>query len=562
MNRRDDSMLLERERLANLAITMSHLVTTAQPLQHILQQCAEALVWHLDVAFARIWLLNDRGDTLLLRASAGAYTDLNGRYSRVPMSTSLKIGRIVAERQPMLTNRLQEEGWVREPEWARAQGFIAYAGYPLITQNRVVGVMAMFSRQELRERMLDELEAISGGIAQCVVRSQAEEALRASQERLLLAVDGAGMALWDWNVLTNEMVWSDRYFSLLGYNPCTTNASLDAWRLRIHPEDRDAVMQQFSRSRQHRSLFMPDYRVVRADTDDVIWVTARGRFLYGDDGWATRMICAHFNISHRKQAEAEIHRLLEEAQRRERELRDKQAQLVQAAKLASIGELTTGIAHELNNPLNNIGLFIGNALDQVEEAVAEPAKARIVDNLHSAGEQVQRAAMIINGLRIFGRAPERVYQPIAINKVAAAAASLLAESARLAGVTLVCDLDSREPRVQGCPIQLEQVLVNLLSNAIDAVNTQDRKVVTLATARRGEQVEVEVRDTGVGISGDVLPRIFDPFFTTKEVGVGTGLGLSIAYGIVKEHHGDITVMSRVGEGTEFRILLPSVKEAP
>src|SRR5579884_2527149 len=131
----DDHALLERERLATLAMTISHLLTQQEPLPIILQQCAEQLVSYLDVAFARIWLLDRTGATLLLNASAGRYTNLHGRYSRVPITTSLKIGQMVLDRQPRLTNRLQEEGWVKEPEWAEREGFVAYAGYPLIAQN-------------------------------------------------------------------------------------------------------------------------------------------------------------------------------------------------------------------------------------------------------------------------------------------------------------------------------------------------------------------------------------------------------------------------------------------
>ena len=176
--------LFERERLARLATTISHLLTMPHPLHQILQQCADAIVHGLDVAFARIWLLDESGQTLILRASAGMYTNLEGRYSRVPVETSLKIGWVARDRTPRLTNHLQEEAWIREPDWAKREGFVAYAAYPLIAQDRVVGVMAMFSRHPLSEQTLDELAMISGGIAQCIVRSQAEEALRTSQERL------------------------------------------------------------------------------------------------------------------------------------------------------------------------------------------------------------------------------------------------------------------------------------------------------------------------------------------------------------------------------------------
>src|ERR1043165_5459559 len=204
---------MERERLASLAIAISHILTTHQPLDLILQRCAETIVGLLDVALTRIWLLDGSSEMLFLRASAGLSTNLHGRYSTIPVATSLNVGRIVEDRQPRSTNRLQEEEWLSEPEWAKQEGLVAYAAFPLIAQDRVIGIMAMFSRGELGERMLDEFEAIIGGIAQCIVRSQAEDALRANEERLALAVESAGMAPWDWNLLSGQMVWSRELFA-------------------------------------------------------------------------------------------------------------------------------------------------------------------------------------------------------------------------------------------------------------------------------------------------------------------------------------------------------------
>jgi C4-dicarboxylate-specific signal transduction histidine kinase len=272
------------------------------------------------------------------------------------------------------------------------------------------------------------------------------------------------------------------------------------------------------------------------------------------------MIGALFNISHRKQAEAQIQRLLEETQGHERELREKQAQLVQSAKMASIGELTTGVAHELNNPLNNIVLFIGNARELIERNLTGPLKWRLVANLLSATEQIERATTIVKHLRIFGRSRD-IVQAVEINKVITSTLSFLSEKIRLADIQVTCALEPGNPLVQGARNQLEQVLVNMLTNAVDAMQAAPIRRLTLSTTSGNSHVEVRVEDTGTGIPPDLLPRIFDPFFTTKKVGEGTGLGLSIAYGIIKEHHGDITVQSVVGQGTQFLIRFPLWKES-
>jgi len=243
-----------------------------------------------------------------------------------------------------------------------------------------------------------------------------------------------------------------------------------------------------------------------------------------------------------------------EMQRREQELRDKQEQLVQAGKLATLGELTTGVAHELNNPLNNMGLFVGNAIDLIELGAAD--KGRIVGELRRATQQVRKATEIISHLRTFGRAAAVSREPISLRQVIERARSLMQEQLRLREIEVTVDLGSEEPVVVGNPIQLEQVFINLLANARDAVADASRKAIRVSGSIGSATVEIALTDTGPGIPPGLERRIFDPFFTTKEVGKGTGLGLSITYGIIKEHGGTISVVSPPGDGATFLIRLP------
>jgi C4-dicarboxylate-specific signal transduction histidine kinase len=240
--------------------------------------------------------------------------------------------------------------------------------------------------------------------------------------------------------------------------------------------------------------------------------------------------------------------------RREHELREKQEQLVQAAKLATLGELTTGVAHELNNPLNNIGLYLGNMLDRLQ--APEIDRGHMERDLRSSMQQVSKATEIIDHLRTFGRAAPMHRESLLLNDVVTNAVSLLREQLRLRDVKLVLELSEAGPLVSGNPIQLEQVVMNLLTNARDAVAAADEKRIGITTSVEGETALVVVEDTGPGVSADLEQRVFDPFFTTKEVGEGTGLGLSIVYGIIKEHEGAIYVERAEPHGARFVVQLP------
>ena len=244
----------------------------------------------------------------------------------------------------------------------------------------------------------------------------------------------------------------------------------------------------------------------------------------------------------------------QEIERREQELRDKQEQLVQAGKLATLGELTTGVAHELNNPLNNIGLYVGNVIDRVRLGKLDGS---IVGDLEKAMGQVRKATEIISHLRTFGRAAPVSVEVVDVDEVIERSLSLVHEQLKLRGIEVEVELCPEQLVLNANPIQLEQVFINLLANARDALENARTKRIRIETTREDDRIRVKVSDTGLGIPPEIEARVFDPFFTTKEVGSGTGLGLSITYSIVKEHGGEISVSSRPGRGATFEIDLPA-----
>jgi signal transduction histidine kinase len=255
-----------------------------------------------------------------------------------------------------------------------------------------------------------------------------------------------------------------------------------------------------------------------------------------------------------EQRNAELHDALEK-------LRRAQDDLVRSEKLASMGRLVAGIAHEINNPVN----AVINTLAPLEEAIKTMATERDGDAAsRGAGDAqemlrvVQRGAArtkaIVQALHNYSRGDEQRPRELVVARSVDDTLDLLRHRLRNVRVEKQIDPDLR---LHGFPGQIDQVFMNLISNAAQAVGERDSGgTIRIAARKQAEDVEITVADDGPGIPADVIPKIFDPFFTTKDVGEGSGLGLSIVHGIVDRHGGRITVQSQVGEGTTFRIVLP------
>jgi len=224
--------------------------------------------------------------------------------------------------------------------------------------------------------------------------------------------------------------------------------------------------------------------------------------------------------------------------------------------MATLGEMATGIAHELNQPLNVMRMGADYLAKMIKrgEKISEDALLRVSRNING---QVERAATIINRLRDFGRKSSFEVYPVDINEPVADAVTILGEQLKLQDIDLHLKLAEALPKIFADKNRLEQVVLNLVTNAKDAMEGKKGKsTIVIATYQQGNEVVVEVSDTGSGIPEDIMGKIFEPFFTTKEVGKGTGMGLSIVYNIVKDFNGSIDVESTLNEGTTFRLRFP------
>lgn len=235
-------------------------------------------------------------------------------------------------------------------------------------------------------------------------------------------------------------------------------------------------------------------------------------------------------------------------------------QLYQACKLASVGELASGVAHEINNPLAII-LTEAQVIRDVEEDTANldiEFKSQLDESLDQIETQVQRCNLITRNLLRFSRRTRSLIERVDLNRFLQEVIDLMHKKAQTSGIQLSGNFEENLPPLQSDPSQLQQVFLNLINNAIEAHDGKPYGTVRITTRTHPERegAEIIVADTGAGITRENIEKIFDPFFTTKPVGKGTGLGLSISYGIVQRLGGNISVRSEVGKGTEFILFLP------
>src|SRR5208337_2503911 len=232
-------------------------------------------------------------------------------------------------------------------------------------------------------------------------------------------------------------------------------------------------------------------------------------------------------------------------------------QVIEAGKLASIGELAAGIAHEINNPVAIMVEEAGWMEDLLEEQ--ELQENQNVEEFRRSLKQISlqgvRCKEITHKLLSFARKTDPIHREILVNDTIEEILSICDQRSKFSNIRIQTELDSSLPAISASPTELQQVFMNLINNAIDAMGSGGG-LLEIRSGVEGDKVVVDVADTGHGISKEVMSRMFEPFFTTKSVGKGTGLGLSICYGIIKKLGGNLTVDSSVGLGTTFHVSIP------
>jgi len=408
-------------------------------------------------------------------------------------------------------------------------------------------------------------------------RAAARQRISESEERLHFALEGAGYGVWDWNVKTNEVVFSRRWKEMHGYAEDAPMNSLKGWEAFVHPDDvaqtRQALLDYFDGK---TAQFVNEYRM-RGKDGSWKWVIDRGMIAARDAaGKPLRMVCTHADITERRLTEEKLKQLNEnlesKVEERTRELSQAMEQIVESQKLASLGSLVAGISHELNTPLGNILMVsstLNDKLDGLHAMIQKGSLSRIalytvMDECRRASELIMRSAnRSVELIESFKRvAVDQTSQRRRVFELAATVQDILnafGPALRRANVSVHLQVPEAI-EMDSFPGHLEQILNNLITNSIlHGFEGKSGGHISISAARHGENVELVYQDNGVGIAKDLQHRVFEPFYTTKLGQGGSGLGLSIVHNLTQAiFKGRMRLESEPGAGVKLIFTLPLV----
>ena len=403
-------------------------------------------------------------------------------------------------------------------------------------------------------------------------RVEQEEALRESEEQFRQLTDNIDDVFWIFDVERDDVIFVSPIFEELYGGKLGKDLSyLDV----VHSDDRERVEAIMNKGEYEPEQSEDIWRMIRKD-GVVRWIRSRSFPIENAEGKVYRFCGLNVDITDRieqeealRTSEAEVRKALDNMEQANRDLRDAQTKLVQSEKMASLGNLVAGVAHEINTPIGAINSMhdtLMRGIEKLKDALEEALPDQIANNssfsrplkvIEEANRVIKtgtdRVTTIVRSLRSFARLDEAEKKEVPLSECLDDALTLVRHEVK-GRVKIVKDYADLPPIV--CyPSRLNQVFLNILVNAAQAIDGEGT-IRIRTSAQEGDFVRIEIADDGKGIDAENLSRIFDPGFTTKGVGVGTGLGLSICYQIVQDHKGSIRAESEVGSGTTFLIDLP------
>lgn len=373
-----------------------------------------------------------------------------------------------------------------------------------------------------------------------------EMKLTESNQFLELALDGTGLGIWDWNLKDDSVMFDKRWAGMLGYDLDQIEMNLAFWLSRIHPEDinrRNAAIRAYTDGQTDR--YETTYRL-KHRLGPWIHIIDRGRFSdWEEKGNPIRFTGTHLDITQKIVAEEALAKQKTIAQHH--------------AKLASIGQLAAGVGHEINNPLAIIAGYL-SAIELKYEKEEEAAPEFLSVYLKKINFAVERIAKIVKGLRSFSRMDDHDISDFSPYEAIQESIYLIDEIYKKDGINISLDSRVSEAKmISGNRGNFQQMLMNLLSNAKDAVLKSQQKNIEIILNETNNILEITIKDSGCGIAQELHEKVFEMFFTTKDVNKGTGIGLSQVHNFVKEMDGFVNIESSASNGTSFLIKLPIQK---
>ena len=453
-------------------------------------------------------------------------------------------GTAMYTRRPVVvTDVLTDPLWADYRDLARICGLCACWSTPILSaKGEVLGSFAMY-RQEKRgprseETRLTEIATHIAGIA--IERQQQQEILREREARISLAAESAELAFWVLYPERNGAWMSEKGRVIYGFDserPITCDLILS----RVHPDERAAVKAVYDQACASNGTFESEHRIV-LPYGKTRWVIMRGRCLSDSHGNLLETIGVTLDVSAQKQANLQLQLQREEMAHRNR--------------VALMGEMTASFAHELNQPLTAIANNASAARRFLERGNIDPAL--LAQLLKDMVADSQRAGEVIRGIRSLVRKDTKVQRTyLNLNAVIADTVRLVSSDVLLRESIITTELDPQLPEVEAALVQIQQILLNLIINALDAVESlppAERRIVVSTGSPEGDMVEVRVRDFGVGLPKDRPDKIFDHFFSTKQQGMG--MGLTIVRSIVEAHGGTIAAENASDRGARIVVRLP------
>jgi PAS domain S-box-containing protein len=367
-----------------------------------------------------------------------------------------------------------------------------------------------------------------------------DQALRESEERMRVAAEAVNLGIWEWDLIKDEIWATNARRALVGW-PASGKIAWNDFMSSLHPDDRDRVRQTVDDAIHGGEDFDSEYRLILPD-GIVRWMSTRGSVHFDDAGKPARLLGISIDITARKQAELDAQR--------------DRAEVSHLSRVALMGEMSASIAHELNQPL--AGILSNAAAGQrfIDRGNVDHREIReLLGDIIADG---RRASDVVRGIRGMVKKEQVERRSVDLNEVVMDALRMASPDAVLRSCQMETSLEANLRAIDGDPVQLQQVLLNLVINAFDAMRDtppSSRKVV-IATQSNGDgTVRTSVRDHGVGISEDMRDRLFDPFFSTKTEGLG--MGLAIVRSIVEAHGGTLTAENVDDGGARFEFVLPA-----